>query len=81
MRSKHRNHCIELLRQGIVCTADTTLEKIDVEDPSSVSKPPLGNSGSGNAHTCRDWATVFDLFKGRTIVRSEKGWTRTATRE
>ena len=43
----HVLHCIEFLRQSVMCHADTTVE----------TKDPLvkGVVGFGIAHPCRDW--------------------------
>ncbi len=45
--SGHIHHCLEVLRQAVVCAADLTLEKLDVEYPSEIRvyKPQRGNLG------------------------------------
>ena len=59
-----------------MCAADLTLESLDLEDSSSPLKPRRGNSGWGNAHNCRDWTRLIELFRQRGIVKSKNGWTK-----
>lgn len=46
---KHAQHCLNYLRQTILCAADTTLE-------------PFVNPGIGIGvvHQCRDWTQVYE---------------------
>ena len=49
-KSSHSAHCLEYLRQYVICGGDTTLE------------PFLPNLGmSGIPHRCRNSATIFDF--------------------
>ena len=55
----HAQHCIEYLRQNIICAADTTLEPIKPEDN--------GVDGFGNKHNCRNYSAVkewAELYRG-----------------
>ena len=56
----HAQHCIEYLRQNIICAADTTLEPI---------KPEInGVDGFGNNHNCRNYTAVkewAELYRAR----------------
>ena len=72
--SKHTHHCIETLRQAVLCATVLTLEKLDVEDITSPFKPQRGNSGWGNVHTCRDWTRLAEMFRQRGIIKSNTGW-------
>ena len=42
----HMRHCIDLLRQSLMCHADTTVE---------IKEGPRGAKGFGTTHKCRDW--------------------------
>jgi hypothetical protein len=53
--SQYTDHCFHYLRLGILCAADTTLEKVDVKLEER-KRPP----GEGVTHTCRDWKAVYD---------------------
>ena len=55
--SSHVTHCLQYLRQMILCRADTTLEPVD---------PRLGPKAVQSAvtHTCRDWTRVYSLLEG-----------------
>ena len=46
----HIRHCLDLLRQSIMCYGDTTLE---VMDPRV-----KGVHGFGVEHRCRDWGQL-----------------------
>lgn len=52
----HVGHCVEYLRQSIMCAADTALEKATV-DPTT-GKPQHGVDGWGVQHVCRDFGEV-----------------------
>lgn len=48
----HIRHCIDLLRQSLMCQPDTTIEVKDEE---------LGGvTGFGTIHRCRDWKQLMD---------------------
>lgn len=74
--SDHTNRCIEILRQAVMCAADLTLEKLDLEDPSRTLKPQRGNSGWGNVHTRRNWTKLVEVLRQHSIVKSENGWAK-----
>ncbi|KAM0304943.1 hypothetical protein ACHAO8_011334 [Botrytis cinerea] len=44
----HIRHCIDLIRQSLMCNADTTIEVKDEEIN--------GVRGFGTVHQCRDWS-------------------------
>lgn len=53
----HLEHCIEYIRQSVLCNADITLE------PNRLARTPDGvivhaSSGYGVTHKCRDWKEV-----------------------
>ena len=54
-------HCMNYIRQMILCAADLTLEPVDIGHEAS---------GVGVTHTCRDWRTVYD-----TVDRNYAEWT------
>jgi hypothetical protein len=50
----HTRHCLNLLRQTVLCASDTTL------DPMNTEK---GTDGLGIVHVCRDWQKVYDFVE------------------
>ena len=53
---RHVRHCLDLLRQSLMCLADTTVEVQDVEAG--------GVHGFGVEHKCRDWGELRGLVEG-----------------
>ncbi|KAE8371879.1 hypothetical protein BDV26DRAFT_298386 [Aspergillus bertholletiae] len=54
----HTKHCIDYLRQSIMCASDATLETAAVlGDGSSV----MAVDGWNNTHQCRDWDSLYDF--------------------
>lgn len=49
----HSGHCLNFLRQAILCNSDTTL------DPVYTNGSVSGSSGLGVTHICRDWSQVY----------------------
>jgi hypothetical protein len=70
MSDQHIYHCIDYIRQSIMCNGDTTLEK-----PSTVNgKPMRGVDGWGVAHECRDYDAIYsyaDTHKSRNLTGIE----------
>jgi hypothetical protein len=56
---EHRAHCIEYLRQSILCSADTTLEG----ETGSWTK----STGWGQTHQCADYDALMDMANERAI--------------
>ena len=50
----HTLHCLGYLRQGILCSADTTLEKLYRVERNSTKVPLMTTDGMGFTHRCRD---------------------------
>ncbi|KAJ7888491.1 hypothetical protein B0H13DRAFT_1627060 [Mycena leptocephala] len=50
----HVGHCLNLLRQTVLCTSDTTLDALNSK---------LGTDGLGIVHVCRDWQKVYDFVE------------------
>lgn len=48
----HTQHCIDFLRQMLMCNADLTIEEVDP------AKGGITGSGKGNEHQCVLWADV-----------------------
>jgi len=63
----HTRHCLNLLRQTVLCASDTTL------DPMNSGQ---GTDGLGIVHVCRDWQTVYDFVEQNQLkqMNSTKGW-------
>lgn len=53
----HTHHCLNLLRQAILCASDTTLDAIN--DLAENDEP--ATNGLGTVHVCRDWQAVYDF--------------------
>lgn len=58
--SEHVEHCFTYLRQGIMCSGDTTLE-----GPDDHAVPAI--RGYGIAHSCRSWETILDWQAARYV--------------
>jgi hypothetical protein len=50
----HTRHCLNLLREVVLCTSDTTLDPLNT---------PHGTDGVGVVHVCRDWQKVYDFVE------------------
>ncbi|KAF1950757.1 hypothetical protein CC80DRAFT_576819, partial [Byssothecium circinans] len=56
----HWRHCLDYLRQSLMCNADITLEKIDAS-----GEKELGSvDGWGTEHLCRDWEGLRTWTEG-----------------
>ncbi|KAL3424520.1 hypothetical protein PVAG01_03801 [Phlyctema vagabunda] len=61
------SHCLEYLRQTLMCHGDLTLEK-----PLFVTDKTFGGpTGWGTAHQCRDWSTIHSYISKHTIAFSD----------
>ena len=56
----HTRHCLNLLRQAVLCASDTTI------DPLTTA---TGTDGLGVVHVCRDWQKVFDFVEENQLRR------------
>lgn len=54
LRPPHIRHCIDLLRQSIMCQPDLTVEKVD--PTISASK------GFGVTHVCKDYSQLLSFM-------------------
>lgn len=61
---QHIDHCLEYLRQSIMCAGDTTLEKVLV-DESGEFKADI--DGWGTLHKCRSWNMLFKFAERRRV--------------
>lgn len=60
IQESHMRHCIDLIRQSLMCVADTTVEVVD--------ERINGVHGFRTEHTCKDW----DQLKGWVSVQQGK---------
>ena len=67
--TQHVHHCLEYLRQSIMCNADTNLERRTVNNMTGMSSV----TGYGN-HQCRDYDELF-VFAERYRVWNGKSET------
>ena len=63
----HAIHCLDYLRQAVLCKADTTLE------PAHAARTTDGRVtqaayGVGVTHECRDWTQVRDFVEGNWLT-------------
>ncbi|OJA11477.1 hypothetical protein AZE42_09965 [Rhizopogon vesiculosus] len=58
----HSGHCLNFLRQAILCNSDITLDPL-LDDPARRS-----TDGLGVPHSCRDWSQVYAY-----VVENHKG--------
>jgi Mycotoxin biosynthesis protein UstYa len=49
----HIRHCLNILRQAILCASDTTIAPFK----------PHHETGVGTVHICRDWEKVYDFIE------------------
>ncbi|OCH85071.1 hypothetical protein OBBRIDRAFT_798559 [Obba rivulosa] len=56
-RRAHDKHCLNYIRQWVLCDADTTLE------PGDWTKRNFTVERVGAIHTCPDWRPVFSFIK------------------
>jgi hypothetical protein len=62
-RHRHSRHCVDYLRQSLMCAADHTLEPVD---------PELGGvTGWGVKRTCRDWAKMKSWAEDRRASNAQ----------
>ncbi|KAK4216772.1 hypothetical protein QBC37DRAFT_416156 [Rhypophila decipiens] len=57
LEESHTLHCVDYLRESIMCTADNNLEPFGPETEGK------GVDGFGSVHQCRDWGALFDWSK------------------
>jgi hypothetical protein len=60
--SKHSAHCFNYLRQGIICSADTTLEGETNAGP-----------GEGSEHECVDYGALLKWANAHATYRWREG--------
>ncbi|KAK5994226.1 Oxidase ustYa [Cladobotryum mycophilum] len=67
---EHLNHCVEMLRQAVMCQGDLSLERPHNADGTQ------GSTGWGSVHMCRDWSGIYRAVMANRIARSPdgKGW-------
>ncbi|THU78141.1 hypothetical protein K435DRAFT_973658 [Dendrothele bispora CBS 962.96] len=61
----HTQHCLNMLRQWILCEADVTLEAGDFADKD------FSSDRQGETHMCRNWEVVYQEMKNNWV-----GWYR-----
>ncbi|KAF7299742.1 hypothetical protein HMN09_00980100 [Mycena chlorophos] len=63
----HTRHCLNLLRQTVLCASDTTLDPMNREH---------GTDGLGVVHVCRDWRKVYSFVAQNQLEHANKtgGW-------
>ncbi|CZT05096.1 uncharacterized protein RAG0_11329 [Rhynchosporium agropyri] len=56
----HEYHCIDYIRQAILCAGDTTLDYAAIVKGSDGVERRLGFTGANSTHQCRDWDAIRD---------------------
>ncbi|KAH8793583.1 hypothetical protein F5882DRAFT_59076 [Hyaloscypha sp. PMI_1271] len=54
----HEYHCLDYLRQAVLCAGDTTLDYAGIVFGDDSNQRRLGFSGEGSTHQCRDWNAI-----------------------
>lgn len=77
-KDRHIVHCLDYVRQGILCAGDTTLEEFKaVRDGEGDGEGGAGSffvDGMGVGHRCRDWGAVREfLVRNRFAGAEEAG--------
>ncbi|KAG9239633.1 hypothetical protein BJ875DRAFT_85516 [Amylocarpus encephaloides] len=54
----HEYHCLDYIRQSILCAGDTTLDHADIEYNADGSEREYGFTGANATHRCRDWDAI-----------------------
>ena len=62
---KHITHCFNLLRQAILCAADTTLDPM---------KDGQATDGLNVTHVCRDWTQVYAFVTANQLSFPAEDW-------
>lgn len=62
MADYHIYHCIDYIRQSIMCNGDTTLEKAMTGEDGNIVR---GVDGWGVGHECRSFDTIYAFAAGR----------------
>ena len=52
----HLQHCMNYIRQMVLCASDLTLEPVTFDPVTNSSSA----TGVGVTHTCRDWTAVYE---------------------
>ncbi|OJJ69566.1 hypothetical protein ASPBRDRAFT_281622 [Aspergillus brasiliensis CBS 101740] len=60
---KHVFHCLDYLRQAIMCAGDTTLEWARVRRNANGDLAGYFFDGRGSSHQCRDWTTIVGILE------------------
>ncbi|EKG16321.1 hypothetical protein MPH_06448 [Macrophomina phaseolina MS6] len=61
----HRDHCLDYIRQAIMCAGDVTFEPLD----------EAGVHGMGTTHRCRNFERIFSWTYERRSAREDEGIT------
>ncbi|KAM0802501.1 hypothetical protein BDR22DRAFT_887289 [Usnea florida] len=76
LNALHFDHCIENLRQNLMCKADVSLETFDWVDNNRAPQPHFDIE-----HECKNWESIdgwardhaFDIFNEKTLVHPTLG--------
>jgi hypothetical protein len=59
---EHLEHCLDFLRQGIMCAGDLSIEVPKrLHDPTKT--PPFHVDGWGTKHLCRSWPAMMEWIE------------------
>ncbi|EIM87001.1 uncharacterized protein STEHIDRAFT_56128, partial [Stereum hirsutum FP-91666 SS1] len=62
----HVHHWLNMLRQGILCSADSTLDPLYY----AVDGTPVGAAGIGIKHVCRDWEAIYRFVRENQLTKA-----------
>ncbi|RDL37562.1 Uncharacterized protein BP5553_04995 [Venustampulla echinocandica] len=58
----HDYHCLDYIRQAILCAGDTTLDHADIEYNTNGTESRYGFTGANATHQCRDWEAIREVL-------------------
>jgi len=63
----HEYHCLDYIRQAILCAGDTTLDHAEIEYNSDGTELKYGFTGANATHRCRDWDSIQEVLIGKRL--------------
>ena len=69
---RHIVHCLDYVRQGILCAGDTTLEEFKAVKDAEGVVVSYFIDGMGARHQCRDWGAVREFLERNRFVGAEE---------
>ncbi|TVY80492.1 Oxidase ustYa [Lachnellula suecica] len=58
----HEYHCLDYIRQAVLCAGDTTLDHAEIEYNPDGSELRYGFTGANATHRCRNWDAIKEIL-------------------